>query len=139
MQDVLKVEPSSDRAALKSSHAELLKRIDYLADLEADWDGYGARRVSRMAIKGCLHLLSTIDRRFYSQAGEPFVAPMADGGLQLEWDRVFEKELILVIPPDGTSIRFLLTSFDETGNAKDHEGVLSEESRIYEWLSSALS
>ena len=46
---------------------------------------------------------------------------MADGGLQLEWDRVFEKELILMIPPDGTSIRFLLTSFDGTGSAEDHE------------------
>lgn len=139
MQDVLKVEPSSDRAALRNSHAELVERIDYLADLEADWDGYGARRVSRTAIKRCLRLLNTIDRHCYSQAGEPFIAPMADGGLQLEWDRVFEKELILMIPPDGTSTRFLLTSFDGTGSAEDHEGVLSEDSRINEWFSSALS
>lgn len=111
--------------------------MDYLAGLEPDWDGYGARRISPAAINKCVRLLKAIAPDFYSRAGQPFIAPMADGGLELEWESVHDGELMLVVPADGTTVRFLLTSFDPTGHAEDQAGVLSEESDINEWLASS--
>lgn len=131
--------PSNDRAALRKSYPEVAERIAYLAGLEPDWDGYGAGRISPAAVDKCVRLLNAIDPDCYSRAGQPFVAPMADGGLELEWEPVHDRELMLVIPPDGTTVRFLLTSFDPTGHAEDQAGVLSEESDINEWLASSLS
>lgn len=131
--------PSSDRAALRQSYPEVAERMDYLADLEPDWDGYGARRISPAAINKCVRLLKAIAPDFYSRAGQPFIAPMADGGIELEWESVHDRELMLVVPSDGTTVRFLLTSFDPTGHAEDQAGVISEESDINEWLASSLS
>lgn len=96
------------------------KRIDYIAALGRDWDGYGARVISPTAIDRCVRLLNTIDRSPYSQAGDLFVAPMADGGLELEWKLVFSNELTLLIPPDGKIVQYLLTSSDRNGEQERH-------------------
>lgn len=129
----------SDIMALRNSHPEVIKRIEYLASLGPDWDGYRARVVSPVAVQKCLRLLNTIDRELFSGAGEPFVAPMADGGLELEWELACQTEITLAIPPDGTIVRYVLTTFDQAGNAEDQDGLLSEGSGINELLSSVLS
>lgn len=128
-----------DREALRKSHPEVIDRIEYLANLEPDWDGYSAKAVSQVAVKKCLRLLNTIDRELFSGIGEPFVAPMADGGLELEWEMACKTEITLAIPPDGTIVRYVLTRFDQAGRAEDNEGVLSEGLGINEMFSSVLS
>ena len=132
------VEGISEREALRKSHPKVVERIEYLAGLEPDWDGYSAKAVSRAAVKKCLRLLNTIDRELFSEIGEPFVAPMADGGLELEWEMARKTEIMLAIQPDGKMVRYVLTRFDQ-GRAEDYEGVLSERSGINEMLSSVLS
>ena len=109
---------------LRKSCPEIAERLDYISTLAPDWDGYGAKVISPTAIEECVRLLNTMDRRWYSREGDLFVAPMADGGLELEWKRVFSKELTLVIPPDGKIVQYLLTTFDRNGGAVDQEGVL---------------
>ena len=80
-----------------------------------------------------------MDRRWYSREGDLFVAPTADGGLELEWKRVSGKELTLVISPSGKIVQYLLTSFDLNGETEDQEGVLSEKVEISPLLSSVLA
>lgn len=121
---------------LRKSCPEIAERLNYIATLAPDWDGYGAKVISPTAIEKCVRLLDTMDRRWYSRDGDLFIAPMADGGLELEWKRVSSKELTLVIPPDGKIVQYLLTSFDRNGEAIDQEGVLSEEAEISTLLSS---
>ena len=124
---------------LRKSCPKIADRMDYIATLGPDWDGYGAKVISPTAIDECVRLLNTMDRHRYSREGDLFVAPMADGGIELEWKRVFNKELTLVIPADGKIVQYLLTSFDRNGEAVDQEGVLSEEAEIGALLSSVLA
>ena len=124
---------------LRTSCPYIAKRIDYLSTLSLDWDGYGAKVISPTAIEKCVRLLNTMDRRWYSREGDLFIAPMADGGLELEWKRVFSKELTLVIPPAGKIVQYLLTTFDPNGEAIDQEGVLSGKVEISALLSSVMA
>ena len=125
--------------SLRNSHPQLAERIDYLASLEPNWDGYGSTVISRAAVNKCIRILNAIDGHIHSQAGEPFVAPMTDGGLELEWECVFKKELMLVIPPEGTSVRFLLTSCEETDCSGDGTGDFSEDFMVNKLVNSILS
>jgi hypothetical protein len=67
-------------------------KLDELARLEPDWDSYGARPVSAIAINQANRLLLDVARR-YLELGYPevsrvkpwFIAPLADGGIQIEW------------------------------------------------------
>lgn len=127
------------KTALSSSHPELLERIEYLAGLEPNWDGYGSSVVSSTAVDTCTSLLNAIDEHVYAKAGEPFVAPMADGGLELEWECVSEKELMLVIPPEGTPVRFLLATCAETEITGEISGVLSEDFTVDQLFDRILS
>ena len=36
--------------SLRNSHPQLAERIDYLASLEPNWDGYGSTVISRAAV-----------------------------------------------------------------------------------------
>ncbi len=67
-------------------------KLDELARLEADWDSYGARPMSAIAINQANRMLLDVARR-YLELGYPriarvkpwFIAPLADGGIQIEW------------------------------------------------------
>ncbi|MCL1469767.1 hypothetical protein [Argonema antarcticum] len=65
-----------------------LERLKQLAQLEPDWDSYGAEQVSSVALVAAFEILVTVKEQLSNQVREPlpsFVAPLADGGLQLEW------------------------------------------------------
>lgn len=59
-----------------------LRLLQEFADLEEDWDSYGARPISTAAIEIARRLIVTV-------AGECAilyaVAPVADGGVYIEW------------------------------------------------------
>ena len=124
---------------LRKSCPEITERLDYISTLSPDWDGYGAKVISPTAIDACVRLLNTMDRRWYSRESDLFIAPTADGGLELEWKRVSSKELTLVIPPAGKIVQYLLTTFDRNGEAEDQEGVLSGKVEIGALLSSVMA
>jgi hypothetical protein len=65
------------------------ERLDELARLEPDWDSYGGEPPSELAITRAADLMREVAQRHWSSLGEAaipsFVAPIADGGIHLEW------------------------------------------------------
>ncbi len=81
-----------------------LRRLTRLAELPTNWDSYGAAPPSLLAISMARELLLAIDEQFGHAVGErvqPYaVAPIADGGIQLEW-RGPRAEIEVEIDPMG--------------------------------------
>ena len=83
--------------------ASTIKRLKELAQLEADWDSYGAEPVSSIALVTAFELLDAVKERLSTKGKEAlpqFIAPLADGGLQLEWSRE-QGDIEIEIDPDG--------------------------------------
>lgn len=74
-------------AVRMNEHREALFEI---ANLPAEWSGRGAKKVSAAAVAFSAMLFSDLERRSHrrdSDAFEPvIVAPLANGGIQLEWE-----------------------------------------------------
>ncbi|MBX3069146.1 MAG: hypothetical protein KF883_01460 [Thermomicrobiales bacterium] len=71
------------------------KRLQELSRLDANWDSYGARAVGAAATSLAYRLLFDVARRsidlriHHDKSVRPwFVAPLADGGIQIEWRKV---------------------------------------------------
>ncbi|HET6884025.1 MAG TPA: antitoxin family protein [Pirellulales bacterium] len=78
----LTISAPADRAADAEVERALSARIDRLAALEPNWDGYGAPALDRhilFAAKQFIGWLAT-----YTTA-QPLAVPMSSGALQLEW------------------------------------------------------
>lgn len=70
------------------SLTSIFERLKELAQLEADWDSYGAKAISSVALVTAFEVLEGVKERLSTKVKEPlpqFIAPLADGGLQLEW------------------------------------------------------
>jgi hypothetical protein len=81
------------------------RRIVELATLPPDWDSYGAEPLTARAIAGASLLITAVAEEQERTTGErraPWTtAPIADGGLQVEW--VGQGARIEVqVAPDGT-------------------------------------
>ena len=100
--------------------------LNRLSNLEADWDGFGAETMSEPAVTECRRLLGEISQHPDQPAPQLFIAPLPDGGLELEWDGTSGSELMVVIPPEGTPARFLLTTLNESGQETQRDGVISQ-------------
>lgn len=75
-----------------------LHRLQHLAQLEAGWDGYEAKPLSPVAVaSAALTAYSVLTA--YGEAPN-FIAPIPDGGVQVEWDSA-QSALELTIAPDG--------------------------------------
>jgi hypothetical protein len=62
---------------------ELRSQLDGYAALKPDWDGYGAKVVSKNAITMAKKFLSEIPLKL----GKPSLAPVNDGSVSLVWER----------------------------------------------------
>jgi hypothetical protein len=81
----------------------IFERLKELAQLEADWDSYGAKAISSVALVTAFEVLEGVKERLSTKVKEPlpqFIAPLADGGLQLEWSRK-QGDIEVEIYPDG--------------------------------------
>jgi hypothetical protein len=60
-----------------------IRQLRGFAELEGDWNAHGAKRIAPYAIDLAINLV----RRVASVSGvaPDFVAPLANGGVQLEW------------------------------------------------------
>ncbi len=79
---------------------EAFRELDEFQNLTPDWDSYGARLIASDAIATARRLLMALQDDFSTMLGDrlkPFdVAPVATGGVQLEWragGRVIEVEI----------------------------------------------
>ena len=104
---------------LRISHSQLADRLNDLSDLRPNWDGYGAKAVSVSAIESCACLLNKIEG-FIFHTDDPFIAPMANGGLELDWE-LSGIEIMFVVPPRRTPVEFLASYAD----GSEREGFVS--------------
>lgn len=102
----------------------ILWRLDHLLQLREDWDGEGAGKISRTAIGCSLRLIAkSIDEFAITPV---LIAPIPDGGLQLEWENATSR-LELLIDPDGEmSMLFIDRPGTAQRSAVEKEGLSAE-------------
>jgi hypothetical protein len=76
------------------------ERLAELSGLEADWDSYGALRVSPGALAAAGAIISQVIARAGDRGVPRDIMPIADGGVALEW-RSPRLELALNACPEG--------------------------------------
>jgi hypothetical protein len=89
--------------------AHVLERISGIADLDEGWDSYGALPPSEVALAKTRWLLNSLQDWLPAGIPDPgpfAMAPLSDGGIQLDWERP-GLALELEVNPDG-SLGYLL-------------------------------
>ena len=110
---------------LEDTHLTFAGRIQHLQELEPDWDGYGGVPITNEAAETTATVL-VIAKRLDEALEDPFIAPLPSGGLQVEWEVDSGNECLVVIPPDGTNVEYLLETPIPLGDDFDAtEGFLS--------------
>ncbi len=91
--------PALEAQLMRASNA--LRTLDEFAELDADWDSYGANPISEIAIEKARAILHWVAAYGILPEGpEPVAVPLADGGVQLEWLGNVET-LEVEISPEG--------------------------------------
>ncbi len=128
-------QPSSWSAEVASSVDDLrpaFQRITELASLQANWDGYGAEPPSALAYARALQLILTLNSQSIARGRfrVPFTsAPIADGGLQVEWKGP-NARIEVQAAPDG-SFGYLIVA-GAPGDREYHEADDLDLSQIVE-------
>ncbi len=91
--------------------------LQELAGLEPDWDSYGAARISGRALTAAGDLIADAANRLGDVVGEraaPYVvAPVADGGIFIEWRGPVSRLQVRV--GGGAELQYLLVATDQDG------------------------
>lgn len=99
--------------------AEMAMQIARFAELESDWDSYGAETISPQAIIAAKDVLQAVIRQTEPIIGEQvlsvWIAPLPSGGIMLEW-RGPTADLEIEITADGT-LDLLLEERVDDGDA----------------------
>ena len=123
---------------LTRTRLEWIHRINQLSKLESNWDGYEADVISVVAIVKCYEVLAEASNFPSEFLQNLFIAPLADGGLEIEWEFPSGNELMIVIPPEGSPVRFLLTTLDSSSNESETPGTIPADATL-DQLFSAVS
>ena len=121
-------------ATLQDTNPEAVEKIRKLRDLELDWDGYGGIPPTEEAVKATARLLLETYKLTQGQLENPFIAPLPEGGLELEWELDSSVELMLVIPPTGTDIEYLLEDPKGSGDVNESEGIVPKDATLSELI-----
>ena len=108
------------------------KRIGDLARLQQDWDGYGGEPIAQEAINRTAGLLMIIQGLTGGKLQNPFIAPLPDGGLELEWEMDSGVELTLIVRGGGREIKYLLDVPNDSGGIEESEGLLPKDASLSE-------
>jgi hypothetical protein len=120
---------------LEGTNSIAAERLRKLSKLEPDWNGYGGLAPTEEAIAGTAGLLIEIHKLTHGRLESPFIAPLPDGGLELEWELASGVEVMLVIPPTGRDIRYLLDEPTTLGEVIQSEGTLWKDITLHELIS----
>ena len=111
------------------------ERLRLLAALEPNWDGYGANTIARSALQSCANLLFQLFRNTDPHSHQLFIAPLANGGIELEWDWQSGNELMLVISPSHDPIEYLASTVDQSsGQETESEGIITNVTSLQQLL-----
>lgn len=95
---------ATPRTSPESGMQPSIDRLDQLRDLEPGWDAYGAAPIAAAAVEGAKDLLRSLSTTYprLARSLRPYaVAPIATGGVHLEW-RGGAKRLDVEVQPDGS-------------------------------------
>lgn len=113
---------AADRLPDPTSIAVTLQKIAGFADLEPGWDSYGGEPSSPVARAEAMRWVEIVADLFgarASDAARPFaVAPLADGGVQVEW-RGPKGTVELEIAPAGEFGYLLVTDDPSTSPVEE--------------------
>ena len=88
---------------------DALKMVFKLASLPENWDTYGSRPPTRIAVETAIGVITQVD---LEELPAPYVVPVPGGGIQLEWV-ADDRELELEVLPEG-GIAYLKAKGDES-------------------------
>ena len=127
--------PEHPYNALNMVNPQCAERLYLLASLEPNWDGYGANTIARPALESCARLLFQLFRNTDRHSHQLFIAPLANGGIELDWDWQSGNELMLVIPPSHDAIEYLATTVDQSsGQETELEGMITNVTSLQQLL-----
>lgn len=86
-----------------------LRQLEELASLEPNWDGEGATSISAVAVASSAVLVTRA--REATGLTPSFISPIADGGLQIEWQTPISR-LEVMVAPDGEQAVLLVNIAD---------------------------
>ena len=84
-------------------------RLKELMSLDEDWDGFGGLPTTRTAAAMTKKILYELVRAMRSANVEPSLAPLADGGIDMEWVSAGGDELLVEVPAAGRPLNFVLS------------------------------
>jgi hypothetical protein len=117
-----------------------LERLEKIAQLDRDWDSYGAAPIAPRAVAAGRKLIMDVADQLGADFGGkslPFtVAPLVDGGVQVEW-RGPTREIEVEIGPDE-EFGYLLIVRTEAGR-DFQEGDKTTRSEILDLIAQVLN
>ena len=129
------VQPADVLVALRRVDPAAAARLDYLATLEHGWFEEDSPPIAFEARTIAAAALLVYHSQCGANSKPPYIDPLADGGIELDWQGVSGKELMLVIPPEGTDVRFLLPIVHVDSVSFEAEGVVPTDAKLSELLS----
>lgn len=103
-----------------------LVRLAELGRLGPGWDSYGAEPISRLAVQRARQFLLALRRSLAHEVGEVFlpvnIAPIADGGIQLEWQGP-DSALEVEVTAEGRLAYFLVQGAGSSRRTTQEEDV----------------
>lgn len=118
---------------------KLIQRLDSFADLSENWDGYGGLPSSDQTRAHTAELLLEIDELAEGRLEDPFIAPMPDGGIELEWNLRSGAELMLDVSPSSMDIAYLLDELAPSGEIVESEGAIPKDAMLSELINRLLA
>lgn len=127
--------PDDALAALRAVNPAAADRLDGFATLEQGWFEEDSPPITFEARTVAAAALLVHHSQCGDQCKPPYIDPMADGGIELQWRGASGKELLLTIPPEGVGIRFLKPFVHVYGVSFEAEGTIPADAKLNELLS----
>jgi len=107
----------------------IVKRLGALKSLSDNWDSYGAKEVTWYAFCNALMLFSEIIMNAKNMnIPQPFIAPISNGGLKIEWETLI-RQFYFTIPPES-SYNWEYSKYDLLFDGEKFYDVASNKSAI---------
>ena len=110
------------------------ERLSLFVKLGFGWRDDDSLPIPQAAINSAACLLLLADRLYGNRIGEPFVAPVVDGSVEVDWDGASGEELVLMVPPEGSPIQFVMNLPDGSGGVTEWDGFLPADASLADLL-----
>ena len=128
------LQPADALAALRRVDSAAADRLDDIAALEHGWFEEESPPITFEARTLAAAALLVHHSRYGDHCKPPYVDPMADGGIELEWRGASGRQLLLTIPPEGVGIQFLKPIVQANGVTFEAEGAVPSDANLGELL-----